>query len=192
MTTWSRLGGRHAGTSPLLGKHGQCCQRPPATELAAWPQDPARVQRPCPVPELGRGEVPLEMERGPGCSGIFHFLCLWQVLKGALFLEEERRLCVHRLGAVPRTRRRVSSAGHQRSSRLDRDLTNSISRAPCARSPPRLLWRWRVERKNWLHPGAAYMIQERRYTLNHLCHRVPPPQILPKLHPCRRRLEPSC
>lgn len=79
------------------------------------------MQTPCPVPELGRGEVPLEIERGSGCSGIFHFPCLWQAVKGALFLDEERRLCVRGLGAGPRTRRRVSSVGcgHQRSSRLD-------------------------------------------------------------------------
>lgn len=122
--TMVKAGRSARGASPRLGKHGQCCPQPPAAELATSLLDPACVQRPCPVPELGRGsggKVPLETEGGSGCSGIFHFLGRWRAVKGALFLEEERRLCVPGEGAVPLTRRRVCSmgCGHQCSPRLD-------------------------------------------------------------------------
>lgn len=80
--------------------------QPPATELTIAMQEPPCIKKPHTSLNLGKASLG-GTEQGSGCSGTFHFLCLWQTVKESLFLKEERRLCVRGEGAVPPTKRRM-------------------------------------------------------------------------------------
>lgn len=68
----------------------------------------------------------------------FPFPSAAQAVKESLFLEEERRLCVHGEGAMPATWSRVCRAGcgRRHPSGSDGTLTDSISQKPQAGPHP--------------------------------------------------------